>query len=360
MRYYKITIDKAVKTGSSLDTASTIYQGAKTFMSGPNNRTPLDIEFEVASFSGGMAALPGMLSIKNPTPDFFVEAQSYIGARLTLRAGFEDSMFAKKIGYTFVSEDLIFIGQIANVLGDFSTYEPTLYIFFSIDSEAQKRTLEAEKNPSKSSSLAKSSQLKELTLNIPKEAKIAPFLVKGIEHFTNWLVKPDTLLSQVTNPWTQAICLTAGTLETLLFLYKEYFGVEIAVNTQQQLITLYEQNGAQFVTNAVEIAADDFLQQPEILDLAGQISCMVRLRADIQIGTVVNIVGLAPSTAQLVAGVAGGFVPTSIAAANLFALGSYRVVQVTHKGSYSNAAVESWSTTFIASPITNGKSKFSR
>lgn len=366
MRYYRIDMTKALgvdtKGWSAGDIANAeLYAGSKTFIGGAQNRAALNIEFEVASFSGGMAALPGFISITNPTPDFFVEAQAYIGGKLVLRAGFEDSMFAKKIGYTFVSEDLIFVGKIANVLGDFSTNEPTLFIFFSIDKDAQAKALEKQKQASKDADHEKKKQLKELTLNIPAEAKVAPFLIKGVQYFTSWLVKPDPLLLSLTNPWTQTIALTAGTLETLLFLYKEYFDVEIAVNTQQQLITLYESKGATFVTNAVELNSNDFLQQPEILDFGGSISGIVRLRADIQPGTIVNIVGLMPSTAQLAAGVSGGFVSGTVDASKLFVLGSYRITQVTHKGAWANASPESWSTTFTATAVqNNGKGKLTR
>lgn len=383
MRYYKLTISEPPKetkphgTGISLSTISkglSVVQSespygfidlTKTvdqFEGGTKNPTALNIEFEVMSFSDGMAGMPGSIVLYNPTPDYFVNAQSYIGKQIKLQAGFENSPLAQKAGYTYVEDDIIFVGIIDNVIGNFSTRTPNIFFSFAIDSKAQKAALDRQKKKKaeKSPNAGEKDQRGEYSVTIKPNQKIMPGLVKGIKFFTDWLVKPDTLLNMLTNPGTQSIVITAKTLEALLAIYKEKFNVGASISMKQNLIDLYIGNGAVIEENALELAPNDFVAQPEILNLSGNISCVCRLRADLQIGTKVTIIGVIPSTAQLIAGVAGGYVTSSVDGTNLFALGTYTIYQVVHRGEWANMAVDGWVTTFQASPVVDGIGRYER
>lgn len=383
MRYYKLTISeppKETKPHSTGVTASTISKGLSVvqsenafgfldltksidvFEGGTKNPTALNIEFEVMSFEGGMAGMPGSITLYNPTPDYFVNAQSYLGKQIKLQAGFENSPLAQKAGYTYVEDDIIFVGIIDNVIGNFSTRTPNIFFSFAIDSKAQRAALDKQKKKKeeKNPNAGDADQRGEYTVTIKPKQKIMPGLVKGIQFFTDWLVKPDTLLNMLTNPGTQSIVITAKTLETLLAHYKEKFNVGASINMKQNLIDLYIGSGAVIEENAVELAPNDFVAQPEILNMSGNISCVCRLRADLQLGTKITIVGVIPSTAQLVAGVAGGYVTSAIDASNLFALGTYTIYQVVHKGEWANMSVDGWVTTFQASPVVDAIGRYER
>lgn len=315
---------------------------------------PLNIEFEIQSYEGSVAMIPGYIRVYNLSADFYANAEKFVrGYQIELRAGVDTrSVLAKKIGYTPVFQTLLVKAEISNLLGNFSSTNPYVDFFFVVD---QKKALLASlTDPGRKADEMSKEQLEPHSVSVPPKVPFAPFLVQAVKKFTDWIVAPEPLLLTMLNPSTQTILIMAKTLGELLWQFKKAFGVEASFITQNKTIVLSKGGSSpmhRVPLGAAIIRAEDLLAQPERLGPDGNtISVVTRLRADITLGSIVFLIGAIPSTAQLSSGMSGGFLSSFISTPAMFQLGAYRVTACTHKGSFYNMSPEGWCTMFTAVP----------
>ena len=322
-------------------------------------KTPLNIEFEVQSFEGSVAMIPGYVRVYNLSADFYVEAEKFVrGHEIVLYAGVDtSSILSRKIGYSQIklSSDLLIKARISNILGNFSTINPYIDFFFTVD---QKSILEELFETKKKADEISKEQYEPFSVAIPPKSPIAPFLVQILQKFTSWSVITEPLLLTMLNPSMQTIIIMAKTIGELLWQFKKSFNIEASINARSKVITLYEDGmdpKTKIPFGAAIVDAEDLLAQPERLGPDGNtISVVTRLRPDISLGTIVSLGGLGgmiPSTAQLSQGMSGGFLSSFISTPAMFQLGVFRVTACTHKGNFYNMSPEGWCTMFTAVPI---------
>lgn len=323
-------------------------------------KTPLNIEFEVQSFEGSTAVIPGYVRVYNLSADFYAQAERFVrGFEIELYAGVDtSSILSRKIGYSQIKlgSDLLIKARISNILGNFSSINPYIDFFFVVD---QKSVLEElfKIKKKKADALGKE-QFEPFSTAIPPKSPVAPFLVQALKQFTSWLVLPEPSLLRLLNPSMQTIIIMAKTIGELLWQFKKSFNIEAAINTKAKTITLYEEGedpSTKIPYGAAIVSAEDLLAQPERLGPDGNtISVVTRLRPDISLGTIVSLGSLKdviPSTAQLSQGMSGGFLSSFISTPAMFQLGVFRVTACTHKGNFYNMSPEGWCTMFTAVPI---------
>lgn len=323
-------------------------------------KTPLNIEFEVQSFEGSVAMVPGYVRVYNLSADFYAKAEKFVqGFEIELYAGVDtSSILSRKIGYSQIKlgSDLLIKARISNILGNFSSINPYIDFFFVVD---QKSVLDElfEIRKKKADELSKE-QYEPFSVAIPPKSPVAPFLVQILKKFTSWLVMPEPRLLTMLNPSMQTIIIMAKTIGELLWQFKKSFNIEASINAKAKTIMLYEDGTdpkTKIPFGAAIVKSEDLLAQPERLGPDGNtISVVTRLRPDISLGTIVTLGGLKdviPSTAQLSQGMSGGFLSSFISTPAMFQLGIYRVTACTHKGNFYNMSPEGWCTMFTAVPI---------
>lgn len=349
MRYYHLEIggvilekqplgeiDNPIERSSGTSIVSS--EGGKLVLeSSPSNRAPLNIEFNIKSFSGGAAAIPGFIKIYNPPRDWFIKTRStFVGKNIELKAGFEDSIFTRNLGYSKVTDDLLMSGTITNILGDYSSRTPYMLFYFSPDTKKQQ--IQKIQN----------TQTSQLTVNIPPQSVLTSFIVEAVKFFTDWIVTPWATLASIA-PSAVTITFTVGSLAELLVVLNNKFNIESAVDPSRRSITLYKKDDKdQPTTNSVSLKGNDLISQPEVIDQSLSISALFRLRGDLRLGSVINLQGVIPSVAGLAS--AQNFIGSAPDLDNVFRLGNYRIVSVEHTGDFHNLSVEGWSTAIRAVP----------
>lgn len=324
MRYYKLKI------------------GNITYEANKNNRTPLNIEFDIKAYSQGMASIPGFITIYNNSIDNFTKSRELIGEDIELRAGIENNLYTQRLGYTNVKDDLLMKGKIANILGDYSNITPRMYFYFSI--------IEFKKKVNSN----KEEQFRECIIKIPQNTIIIDSLIKGIKFFTNWNVKSSVLAKTISNNSKTDIIITATSIENLITQFKEMFSIDINIDTLTQTIELYKINEKELPKGLIVIQPNDLLQQPEILSIALDISCVTRLRGDLRLNSLIMLYGTIPSSSSFSQSLLT--LTKQGKAMNVLRLGVYRIIDLQHKGSFYNISPEGWCTSFRAIPYTQTNS----
>lgn len=348
--------------------------GNYIFESGPSNRSPLHIEFEINSYENTGATTLGYVKLYNPSIDLYTKIQSLIGKNFILQAGWEMSPLIRQLDYTSVGRFTLVVGTIENIIGNFAERNPYISIFYRPNASKQKTAalgnLKNLKNVKDAISILggkTEKQASKYEVSIPAYTFISKFLVDAVKHFTDYTIKPSKTLLALFNPSTQTIIIAATTLAELLFKFREEFGVEAKIDSSKKNLELYY-GGAEGLKGAfgaavdalsrgskiIYMASEDMLAQPEVVNYNRNIHILARLRADATIGDIVVLQGIMPNSSQIAAGFGGGAVPTNINTRDIFKLGAYQITSITHKGEYYNPAAEAWSTSIMGTPLIKG------
>lgn len=342
-----------------------------------STRSPLHLEFEVCSFSGEGAAVPGFIRLFNLDEEAFNYFVSKPQLPFVLQAGWRTSPFISKLGYTSIGLYTLCVGHVETTLGDFAGTSPYLTFFYKVNSVATKAANDANRDNLQNVATIENTinrnpqQESKCNIKIPPKSVMEKFLVKGVQTFTDYLVKPHKLLGQMINSSDQSIALVAKTLGELLLKYKTDFNVLYEVRTDSKCIMLYPA-GADTMSEKVNeeinnlgkklpedkriivLTAEDLLAQPEVVDAASkQVHVLARLRTDMRIGDIMVLNGRLPSMQQIAAGYGSNgtsVMPSSVNMKSLFQLGAYTITKITHKGEFYNPAAEAWSTSILGTP----------
>lgn len=359
MRYYKIELGPHPALIGPEALPGT-RNGKLIIESGPTNRTPLNISFEISAFSEGAAAVPGFISLHNPSTDFFTKATKLCGTYksaggknipikgcpIKFSAGTElFSAYDARLGMSTIYNRLLLSGYINNVLGDFSSHTPKMNFYFMVDYPQTKADREDEQNRTKAE------------LQIPPQSRIFSLVesfVRGAAGFlTDWSLKALMSVASLVNPSPSTIVLAASSLVELLAELKKNFGIQHSFNTKDREIILgmggdkLGSGGSLVSTGLVKrIVPADFLSQPEMVEGgAGQsVTFTLRLRADLGINDTILLTGVMPQ----LSGIMGSWMPAQITSKELFTLGLFKITELHHIGDYYNSDAEGWSTQVVA------------
>lgn len=332
MRYYSLKFGNT--SPGSQNPLTEVYPYEIT--SSNKNRTPLNIQFNVKAFESGAAETIGFVKIFNISPATFTRATDLIGQKIILEAGFEDSPFTKKLNYANVVNKTIFAGEIANVLGNFSSENTYMTLYFNVNSAETLKLREIEKS---------------VEVSIAPNSSVLNPLLQAIKTFTNFTIYPSTELTSLVSTASQTISFTAKTLKELLSKTEAYLQIKHAFDGSNVTINLYKKSQPSPLQNlSVTINSSELLAQPEVLDFAGSLSVVTRLRADIRLGSNVNLVGIIPTIGSALS--SSNYIGSVVKTRELFRLGSYKVIGVDHTGDYYGTSPESWSTSLSLIPNT--------
>lgn len=333
MRYYSLKFGSSA-TNRPVNSLTEVYPYEIT--SSDKNRTPLNIQFNVKAFESGAAETIGFVKIFNISPTTFARAADLIGQKIKLEAGFETSPFTKKLNYANVVNKTIFAGEIANVLGNFSSENTYMSLYFNVNSVETLKLRESEKA---------------IEVSIAPNTSVLNPLTQAIKTFTKFTIYPETSLISLVSTASQTISFTARTLKELLTKTEAYLQIKHAFDGANSTISLYKNKQPSALQSlAVTINASELLAQPEVLDFAGSLSVVMRLRADIRLGSNVNLVGIIPTIGSALS--SSNYIGSVVRTRELFRLGSYKVIGVDHTGDYYGTAPESWSTSLSLVPNT--------
>lgn len=333
MRYYSLKFGNN-STLNPTNNLTEVYP--HEIISSSRNRTPLNIQFNVKAFESGAAETIGFVKIFNISPVTFTRATDLIGQKIILEAGFEDSPFTKKLNYANVVNKTIFAGEIANVLGNFSSENTYMALYFNVNSAETLKLREIEKS---------------VEVNIAPNSSVLNPLLQAIKTFTKFTIYPEAELTSLVSTASQTISFTAKTLKELLSKTETYLQIKHAFDGSNSTINLYKKSQPsppQGLTTTIN--SSELLAQPEVLDFAGSLSVVTRLRADIRLGSNVNLVGIIPTIGSTLS--SSNYIGSVVKTRELFRLGSYKVIGVDHTGDYYGTSPESWSTSLSLIPNT--------
>lgn len=307
------------------------------------NRTPLNIQFEVNSFQDGQMNTIGFVKVYNPAPQTFLKQKEYIGKQLTLWAGWENSVYLKKIGYEQIYNNLLLNVKVAGVTGEYVGLEPHLTFYYEAWSEE-----EIKDNKAQSSSLVK--------IQVPPNGPVVQIFIKALASFTSWKVIADAALMGVVNSSTQTLVMFCKSMTEALNWFSKTFEAKYSINSKTQVISLMKreltktEQKAQMIKDGLPLTlnAVEFLSQPQLLNVGGQYAATLRLRPDLRVNQHVKIgEGLVANLSSMTEGWVDARIMSDIqkSLSTLFYSGIAEIISVKHTGDYKNSSAEAWSTT---------------
>lgn len=306
------------------------------------NRTPVNISFEINSYTEGSTNVPGFIKIYNPSPQVFTTQRKFIDKQLTLWAGWENSIYLKKIGYSQIYDNLLVNAKISGVSGDYIGLNPYVMFYFQAWSES-----EAIKHTAQTSSLIK--------IQVPPNEPIIQIVLKALETLTSWKVIAHSSLMGLLNTDTQTLVFFCSTISELLNWLKTAFSIIYRIDTKTQKITLLKQDLSK-EERAADISANgaiklimppEFLSQPQLQNVGGQFVATLRLRPDLRVGQYIQLgTGVVASFANMQSPFVNATMTYKMQAMlkNLFQGGVAQITKVQHLGDFMNISAESWST----------------
>lgn len=314
------------------------------------NKVPLNIEFECNMYGNSTVVTPGFIRIYNPSVAFYIKTQELIGKPIKLKVGWEDSVFARKLGWKYITDTLIVNMFVSNTLADFSGTNPFIDIYFipQIDNE-QTENEEFEKE----------TQIPLIKVEIEKGEKIFNAIKKSLELvLSGYAFVARGNFKNTLNTSTQTLAIFANTIDEFIKKLKNAKEPNILtiLNLKDRALEFKEANDqdAYDEYGIIYIKPNELLSQPQLVGLEGQMSVILRMRPDLNLGMQIFLEGNLPSTAGFKD--KSGQVPTNINTKNIFATGYYTITQITHRGVYHSNNAMDWATTLLLSPdVTTAK-----
>lgn len=312
--------------------------------------TPLNINFDIQIFQENASQIVGSISIINPSLEYYLLAQSYIGKTAELHAGFIKSPLTKKLGYKEGLSDLIFRGLIMNVLGEFSGIESKItFYFLPFFANIEKENFTQEN--AYSITLNNGDNLaNKVTSMLSSEESIRFLLSKGMQ--INVLNSARNLI------WRgNSVILMASTVASFLekitkLSVKGDQGENVCMLYRYDnfaCLNFYASGSNDLAEDALVLTSEEFITQPQTVNIVNGLTCVLRLRADLYVGKIVSIEGVTPQ-------IAGDWTSMQTLTPNydttkIFHTGTYLITSVNHLGEFYNSSESSWTTQIECTPL---------
>lgn len=355
MRTYKLVIQDA----ESKSPIKTFYGGYNEEVAQPSV-VGVNVAFEIKIFTANFAQMPSQIRIDNAFDiDSFKELLKYPYMEMVLYAGWlESSAFIKRNSYQSVIQNPIIQAPITNAIPDFSGITKKVYLHY---------------NPTQSiaTPFKKLQQTKRFTMTLHTGEKVIDQLTAYIN-------------SQIKNPYNQKTG-TEGQIPTIVALDENaqnaiWAGGDTIINGDtiasffQEISRLTFNRGVRIVKlkitmndmniitiatdepqlpeviagtspdNAIELQAQDFIVQPNLLNLIGSLNVIIRIRQDIMLGTYVKISGARLQTGGVATKVSTGTSLNNPAASAgvIYSDNIYQVIAINYMGEYYDTSPHSW------------------
>lgn len=329
MRWYRLKI------------GNEIYEGGKSSLlkNLVSSSASLNISFNISIFENNATSILGTLQIYNASLQWYLQTQSKKGLDIELYAGFsENSPFVTKMNYSKDFNNLLLKGEVQNIIGDFSGIQSVVTIYFipyakdtttALDlklviSDNDKPAQKVMDYLNNNKALSENGRLA-IKFYASDEAK------KQIYNGSDTQIKGDSL---------------ASFLESFRKMpMKNYNFKYIFTNHKECKIHggLSEFSGATYAINS-----NDFIKQPETIDFAGSLQCILKLSPSYKVGDKIKIKGVLPSL-QSVSTSIKTLSPTQDTT-KLFFTGEYQITSINHIGEFYNVAPDSWTTQLVCVP----------
>lgn len=318
-----------------------------------------NIAFEIQIFAENISQVPAAVRLDNIfTLDSYKEMLKYNYLEMELYAGFIDSStFTKRNAYTQIKQTPIIKSPITNIIPDFSGITKSVWFHFIPSSNAKLRRTATQQTAKYSLHLTNGdniyTKLNAFMGDFKNSYKTTTFLItlKADEkaQALNY-AGGDTIVSAETlNGFLQKLTKLDFKIDNSIAHLKFYF---LTTNTLQMEVDerCLLSGGAQ--DNPIILYPQDFIKQPTLTNLNGNLLCQMRLRNDTTINSYCRISGAKISSAGV-----SGEVSTGVAMTNPAVLAGvlnenslYQIVAINHIGEYYNPAANSWSTQLTLIP----------
>lgn len=314
MRYYKLQV------------------GFTEIYTTKDNPSPLHIEFNIQSFNASSAEVPGFIRVYNLPLKWFSNSKQYIGKNLKLFAGWHQSNYVNKLGYGMVLNDLIVNATITNIQADFSTINPSVFIYFN-----------PNKDDKIQAKIEKKKQVAEAVIQVAKNGMFGAEIKKGMEKFTNWKIEISPVIAAKINggqTWT----LSVSSLDQLIHEIRRQKGIFVEADTTNKKFTLTDSEGTTIPLGVKLLKASEIIIQPELDNAGMELTTTIRLRPDLAMNQLVMFMGALPVGASVLTSNMAGISYT------LFTQGIYKIKSVSHLGNFYNEDAQAWATTLSLTP----------
>lgn len=345
MRYYSFAITDGVSD------ILRIYGGFK------ENRCDcvgVNLAFETQVFSQNFSQTIGYVRLDNAfSLDDYQKILSYKGKIMELYAGFsEGAPYLKLLDYPSVKNMLVIRGKIQNVVGDFSSKTKSVYFYFV-----------PQYNINKSYNIL--NQNKKFYCVLNKGDKVADKIKRMLKGIVDTQNRQESL-SIICSEWVDNLewKYNAFTIEESSFASfwsklselsfienNTIYHIDSYINTKGSLVLKRNDEVIQD-NNVVIIYPQEIISQPNIIDLYGKLSVTIRLRADLNMNTIIELskakiktTGVASNSAQ------GMSLNYPMLYAETLYSKKYRITSINHIGEYCNPSNESWSTQLELYPL---------
>lgn len=314
---------------------------------------PINLEFQINTFKDNLSVSLGFIRLYNIDVSFFIKTQSLIGERILLRAGWDNSVFAKKLGWDNITDDVLLNMQISNTLADFSGTNPYLDIFFIPYTQAKNIPEAKQENEKETEQIEQFvSEIKSGELVFDKiKATLSEIIDKGIK-----VVGVGSEILKFINPSTQTTVITANILSEFLRKINENFNdINCQFDAKNNCLYMYQGEDLGSVVddeiatkNAIKLKYNELISQPSLISVAGNLTVETRMRPDINTGSRIFLEGNIPTTSSFKT---GNTLVSNVDTKRIFKSGYYKVISVTHKGNFYGTSPQDWSSSFECVPI---------
>lgn len=368
MRYYKLKIGMPIVDGVSFEsinvlslssvTTSTGFLGTKSV-----HPTPLQIEFNVRSFTDVEASIPATIKIHNLPKSVYKALAGWAQERppVTLEAGWNSEyVMSKALGYKDIKNQIILTGNLQNVFGN----------FVALDNYVILTTALAVPMSEMREYIAKQSgnQVTEIQAQFEAGKSIKDKVVEYVKLViaSGWKIALSEGLKSFVNNNRNAILFSFSNFNSLMTQLAFNLAVGFAIDASQSIIRLFidaknekipkdqkEKYKNDWLENSdpIEVTAADLIVMPEVLGYSNHLSVVTRMRPDIKLGSIIKI---GKSITSLSGGLADNptFTDEGIEDLNIINQGEYVVISVNHTGNFYGKTADSWSTHMLVQPRT--------
>lgn len=369
MRYYKLKIGLPIVDGVVFEQANVLSLSSVATTSGifgtkSVNPTPLQIEFNVRSFTSVEASIPATIKIHNVPKSVYKALAGWAKEKppVTLEAGWNSEyVMSKALGYKDIKNQIILTGNLQNVFGNFVALDNYIILttalavpmsemreYIAKQSGNQITEIQAQFEAGKS---IKDKVLEYVKLVVAEGWKIV--LSKGLRSFVNnnrnsilfTFTNFNSLMTQLA--FNLAVGFAVDATQNILRLFIDANNEKIPQDQKDKYKNDWLEN-----SEPIEVTAADLIVMPEVLGYSNHLSVVTRMRPDIKLGSIIKI---GKSITSLGGGLAENptFTDEGIEDLNIINQGEYVVIQVNHTGNFYGKTADSWSTQLLVQPRTS-------
>lgn len=366
MRYYKLKIGYPSAAGTVFEqmnvlslssvATTTSFLGTKSV-----NPTPIQVEFNVRSFTNVEASVPAIIKIHNVPKGVYKALAGWAKEMppVTLEAGWNyEYVMSKALGYKDIKNQMILTGNLQNVFGNFVALDNYIILTTALAKPmSEMREYIARQ---------RGNQVTEIQAQFEAGKSIKDKVVEYVKLVlaSGWKIALSEGLKSFVNNNRNATLFSFTNFNSLMTQLASNLAVGFAIDATQSVIRLFidaknekiqadqkEKYKNDWLENSepIEVTAADLIVMPEVLGYSNHLSVVTRMRPDIRQGSIIKI---GKSITSLGGGLAENptFTDEGIKDLNIINQGEYIVISINHTGNFYGKTADSWSTQMLVQP----------